>query len=360
MLNHGGMDTLAGDRQTLPERRSQSRRSVLSELGELIMVTLDSQRGLLLTLCAGGISVQAQNRLTPGDKLTAQFHLPPGEPAMSPTCEVVWANDNCEAGLKFFPLADSKKRALEDWLISHEAGSGSVLADAATVGTASAAMDGNAPEPPTYEELAAALEKLMSPAPPASGSTYREPPAAEAETLEQLLPRIVARANSLTQAEGAALVLHGEGGLVCRASIGNAPPVGSRLRPGSGLSGECIRLGQVVRCDDVEKDPRVNSAVAHRLQSRSILIVPIRTESLTLGLLQVLAAAPAAFSAAHAATLEHLAGIVASFLAAEERKRQAPFAKPPLGAPIGLADSSMASAAGTSRAHDSLLYPDLS
>jgi TonB family protein len=318
--NLGEIGSFALDGQRVCERRRHKRKSVLSELGELVVVSLDSERGLLLTLSASGISVQAQAQLTPGSRHAVQFPLPLSEAAIRTTCEVVWTGHNCDAGLKILSLAENDGRALENWLSLHAAEPENVLAGAAPAGIPCAVMDEAGPVSSAYEELAATIEMLVAPQPVDLEPAPPEPPAAaEAATLEDLLPRIIVQARVLTQAEGAALVLRGEEGLICRASSGTAPALGSRMRAGSGLSGECFRLGQVVRCDDVENDPRVNSAAAQRLQSRSILIAPIQVNASTCGVLQVLSSRPFAFNAAHVATLEHLAGVVGALLAAESQ-----------------------------------------
>ncbi len=323
MSNLGRIGTWELTSHPLRERRSHRRKSVLSELGELVVVTLGSERGLLLNLSAGGISVQAQNRLTPGVDFSVQFLLPLTEAFVNTTCEAVWTNDNCEVGLRFLQLAESERLALADWMAAHCAEPEDVLSGAAPSGVACALTDHEVFAQTAYADLAATIQVLMTPEPLVSATACDEPPAAaEVTALENLLLRVVAQARSLTAADGAALVLRGEEGVVCLASTGNAPAVGSRLRADSGLSGECFRLGQVVRCDDVENDPRVNSAVAQRLQSRSILIAPILEEGSTRGILQVLSSRPFAFNPAHVASLEHLAGLVGSFLAAEERAQR--------------------------------------
>lgn len=320
MSNLGEIGAFALDGQRLRERRGRKRKSVLSELGELVVVTLGPERGLLLTLSASGISVQAQAQLAPGSRLAVQFLLPLSEAAVRTTCEVVWTGNNCDAGLKFLLLAESDGRALENWLNLHAAEPEDVLAEAAPAGIPCAVMEEAVPASSAYEQLAATIEMLGASQPVDPEPAPPEPPApAEAATLEDLLPRIIVQARVLTQADGAALVLRGEEGLICRGSSGTAPAMGSRMRAGSGLSGECFRLGQVVRCDDVENDPRVNSAAAQRLQSRSILIAPIRANASIRGVLQVLSSRPFAFNAAHVATLEHLAGVVSALLGAESQ-----------------------------------------
>jgi protein TonB len=337
---------------------------VLSELGELVVVTLDSERGLLLNLSAGGISVQTQNRLTPGSNVSVQFLLPLTQACVNPTCAAVWTNDNCEAGLRFLHLAEPERLALQDWVAAHCAEPEDVLSHAALYRVACAPADDEVFAQTAYADLAATIEVLMPPEPLASGIARHEPPAAnDAVASEDILLRVVAQARSSTDADGAALILRGEEEIVCRASAGNAPAVGSRLRPDSGLSGECFRLGQVVRCDDVENDPRVNSAAAQRLRSRSILIVPILGEGSTRGILQVLSSRPSAFNPAHIAALEHLAGLVGSFLAGQEETQRSDLApevpcEPPTAAPSEPAQAAV-EPAGEERAEQPEPAPEL-
>jgi len=288
------------------ERRRRKRKSVLSELGELVVVTLGAERGLLLDLSSGGIAVQTQNPLMPGANLAAQFPLPLTEASINPTCETVWTNQDCQVGLKFRHLGEGEKLALENWLTLHGAEPGDLLTDA---------LPADAGWTPACR-LMDDREESHAPPDPIAGDEM--PASLESAAPEDLLQQIVTQACSLTNADGAALVLRSEEGVVCRASTGSAPAVGSRLRPGSGLSGECFRLGQVVRCDDTQNDPLVNAAVAQRLQLRSILIVPVQVEGSIRGVLQVLSLRPFAFDAGITPTLENLAVLVGSFLAAEE------------------------------------------
>lgn len=159
-------------------------------------------------------------------------------------------------------------------------------------------------------------------------------PAPQPAALEDLLRQIVSQACLLTGADGAALALLSEEGIVCRASIGRAPAVGSPLLPGSGLSGECFRLRQVVSCDDAENDSRVDVRVRQQLQLRSILIAPILMEGSSGGVLQVLSTQAFAFNAWHIAILERLVGLVGKFLAADTSAQGVmPLAEPPGGLP---------------------------
>jgi hypothetical protein len=61
-----------------------------------------------------------------------------------------------------------------------------------------------------------------------------------------------------TGATGAAVALrsNNDGAVICRARIGEtAPTLGSCLSTESGISGECIRTGKLLFCDDTEFDP---------------------------------------------------------------------------------------------------------
>src|SRR2546427_12254105 len=65
------------------------------------------------------------------------------------------------------------------------------------------------------------------------------------------------RALTITGADGVAIALAQDNGIVCRASAGTiAPDAGMRLDPKSGFSGASFRTGRIVRCDDTETDPR--------------------------------------------------------------------------------------------------------
>src|ERR1700694_714123 len=55
-----------------------------------------------------------------------------------------------------------------------------------------------------------------------------------------LLQEVVERICTLTGADGAAVAAADEHGIVCRASTGVAPEVGSRLQPDSALTRECL------------------------------------------------------------------------------------------------------------------------
>ncbi len=137
---------------------------------------------------------------------------------------------------------------------------------------------------------------------------------------EEVLDAAARLAHEFTGSSGAAIAL-GEGGLaVCRARAGFiAPSVGTELTSGAGLSGDCLRSGQVHCCDDTENDPRVVVSASRALGARSILVVPIRRRKQVIGILEVFSSRVGAFGTSELQRMQVLAGIVSDGLEAIER-----------------------------------------
>jgi hypothetical protein len=126
--------------------------------------------------------------------------------------------------------------------------------------------------------------------------------------LDPALQLITTRALVLTGGSGAALALAHDGFMICRASVGtSAPPLGCRLGTTSGFSGECIRTGKGLRCDDAETDPRVDAESCRRLGIRSVLAAPIFFKRELVGLLEVFSAQPFAFDEGDLNVIDRLA-----------------------------------------------------
>lgn len=129
--------------------------------------------------------------------------------------------------------------------------------------------------------------------------------------LEPGITIIAERAQTLTGASGAAIALQTGNEIVCKARAGRtAPDLGVRLQTDSGLSAECVRTGEILLCHDAEKNPRVDLASCRRLGARSILVAPLRHYRKTLGVFEVLSAAPYAFDQRDVATMQMLSGIM--------------------------------------------------
>ena len=121
------------------------------------------------------------------------------------------------------------------------------------------------------------------------------------------LESICQHARVLTRGTGAAIALAHKGSMICRASVGNAPTLGARLDVSSGLSGECVRTGKVIRCDNSDNDPRVDADSCRRLGIRSILAAPIWLGGEVVGILEVFSSQRFNFHDGDLAVVEHLA-----------------------------------------------------
>lgn len=147
--------------------------------------------------------------------------------------------------------------------------------------------------------------------------TALELPVAPAQLdLEPAISVIAERAQDLTGASGSAIGLQWGREVVCSARSGRtAPDLGVRLQTDSGLSGECLRSGQILRCDDAENDPSVERGVARWLGVRSILVAPLQHFRRTLGILEVLSTETFAFDDLAVANVQMLAGFMVAAIA---------------------------------------------
>lgn len=130
------------------------------------------------------------------------------------------------------------------------------------------------------------------------------------QRLGPILEVIADAARSLTGASGAAIAMWKDGEMVCRARSGEAAPEpGARLNAESGISGECLRTGEIQHCADTDSDVRVDAEVCRRLALRAIAVLPIRGWHSVNGILEVFSTQPHAFTAQHIAVLERLAAL---------------------------------------------------
>ena len=131
--------------------------------------------------------------------------------------------------------------------------------------------------------------------------------------LDAALQLLAERAQYITGASGAAIALRrGEhNDMLCRASAGsNAPELGALLSMEYGLSGESVRTRQVLRCDDAERDARVNREVCHDLGIASVVVMPIVSEEQVLGVFELLSGKPRAFDERALSALQRLSEMV--------------------------------------------------
>ena len=165
--------------------------------------------------------------------------------------------------------------------------------------------------------------------------------------LDAALQIIAERTQTLSGATGAAIALLTGEQMICRASAGqDAPPLGARLQTGSGFSGECIRTGELLYCDDSETYPKVDRESCRALGVRSILAAPVHSPHGVVGLVEVFSPRPQAFGERDKVILQHIARIV--FEAAQRTVQSLP-AEPPVQA-VNESAEAAGSSAGTPEA----------
>ncbi len=131
--------------------------------------------------------------------------------------------------------------------------------------------------------------------------------------LDAALQLLAERARYITSATGAAIALRrGErNDMLCRASTGsNAPELGALLSMEFGLSGECARTRQPLRCDDAARDPRVNREVCQQLGIASVVVMPIVSDDHVLGVFELFSGKPHAFDERDLSALQRLSEMV--------------------------------------------------
>src|SRR5438132_4507513 len=98
--------------------------------------------------------------------------------------------------------------------------------------------------------------------------TLRDAVAAGGSNLDAQLHEITEAAQKLTDASAAAMAVRSHGVVICRARVGEtAPAIGAKVDVDSGISGECLRTGKALRCDDTSRDLRVDAEVCRQLEN---------------------------------------------------------------------------------------------
>ena len=125
-----------------------------------------------------------------------------------------------------------------------------------------------------------------------------------------ILGTIAVAAHALAGADGAAIAMPRRGAVICVGRSGEtAPELGVPLNVDSGISGECLRSGTIMRCDDASRDPLVDPEVCRLMGVQSIAVVPLRGHHGRVGVLEVFSSQSYAFTGEHMALLGRLAGL---------------------------------------------------
>lgn len=131
--------------------------------------------------------------------------------------------------------------------------------------------------------------------------------------LDAALHLLADRAQYITGASGAAIALRRDGreDMLCRASVGsNAPELGALLSTEFGLSGESVRTRQLLRCDDAERDARVNREVCRQMGIASVLVMPVVNDDHVLGVFELFSGKVNAFGERDLSAVQRLSEMV--------------------------------------------------
>ena len=270
------------------------------------------ERMRIVDISENGMGIQALLPLEPGQRRTSLLRLPYSQTLIRVDAEVVRTDAFGRAGLRFYAMPEESISALRLWLFSRIAKapqaiqqypiaqSGPRAGVRTNTGGIAPLENRSKPAQPDYTTILAAVEAVQ--------------PELEAVGLDRdlALHLVARRAQEFTRASGAALALAEGEEMICRASVDDAPPSGYRFSIGAGFSGECVRSGSVMRCDDSETDPRVDRVSCRSIGVRSILAVPIRSKSVIIGLLEVFSLQPNSFGPDDEVILVRLAKMAAT------------------------------------------------
>lgn len=125
--------------------------------------------------------------------------------------------------------------------------------------------------------------------------------------IDLILNETVEQARKATRADGAAIALARDGEMICRATTGNAPDLGTPVDTASGLSAACLKTATVQESSDTEVDSRIDGEACRQLHVRSMLLVPVLQDGSACGILEVFSAQPHNFGQDDVKTLQSLA-----------------------------------------------------
>ncbi len=243
-----------------------------------------------------GVAVQCPAPMKPNEPVDLCLDLAESTGQILTAAKVIWSNSFGRVGLSFSDLRPTDRHRLQQWLFLN-----------AMAGAANAAQ----PSP----AQGAGLRPNFSDTLTAVSAVQREAESL-APDLEAVLSLIVCRSMSLLQGSGAAIALAAAAdpaSIVCRASVGaSAPPVGAALQAGIGFSGECLRTGKTIRCDDSETDSRANPQSCRALGIRAMIASPICAGEKVIGLIEVFSAQPNSFIEKDGVILQRFADTIAA------------------------------------------------
>src|ERR1700682_2837169 len=319
-------DPVAGD----PDR--ERRRRVRQKLHTPVYASFNgSQTAMvvdlseLLDLHEDGFAVQTSERLEINRAVNLCLDLPETKSFIHGSGQVIWSDDAGRGGIRFSGLPESSRQILKEWLFANLLVAGSNHAARTEQLARREAGEEKLPEPAvvidtksdTGADTKARSVVAISAAEEDGSETLASVEAVGrkvreiGDDVDAVLTVITERALSLTGASGAALAFLTDDRMICRARVGDpAPPLGAPVDAKQGLSGECVRSGLLVSCEDTLNDPRVDPEICRTLGIGSLMAAPIVSDFRVVGLLEIFSPHPRAFTKAHEAVLDRLVEMI--------------------------------------------------
>jgi len=319
-----GTNTVDTSRDLTPSSRNRRRRvrqkvhtpSYASLNGASPRRVLDLSE--IVNISEDGMAIQTSWPLEASRRVDLCLDLSETKANIYTVGQVIWSDRSGRVGIHFPGLSEAQLRQLKEWLFAN------AIVACAHYAAERAAWDAlPSPQLESAPNLAADHSALWQEIPPPARPDYTSILAAlsavkkEVESLgadlEAALQLIASRAHAFTSASGAAIALCEGAGMVCHAGAGpDAPGRGARFKIGAGFSGECVRTGKLLRCEDSEIDPLADRETCRALGIRSMIAVPVRWGEAVIGLLEVFAPQPNAFGANDDIVLRRLAEIIST------------------------------------------------
>jgi hypothetical protein len=265
----------------------------------------------LLDLHEEGFAVRTSERLEINRAVTLCLELPETKSYIHGSGQVIWSDDAGRGGIRFSGLPESSRQILKEWLFanlliacSHHAARTEQIARREREEERSA-------EPSLVSEAPSVVPISEGRGTLSSVEAVRREVRGIRDDVEAVLRLITERALSFTGASGAALAFLTDDKMICRARAGEpAPPLGAPVDVKQGLSGECVRSGLLVSCEDTENDPRVDPEVCRTLGIGALMAAPIVSDFRVVGLLEVFSPHGRGFTKVHGTLLDQFVEMI--------------------------------------------------
>src|SRR6267378_7332892 len=275
----------------------------------------------LLDLHEDGFAVQTSERLEINRAVNLCLDLPETKSFIHGSGQVIWSDDAGRGGIRFSGLSDSSRQILKEWLFANLLiGCSNHAARTEQLSRRQGEEEESPESAPvvTTKGDTKAVAKALSVVPISDGSAtvslveaVRREVHEIGDDVDAVLHLITERALSLTGASGAALAFLTDDRMICRARAGEpAAPLGAPVDAKHGLSGECVRSGLLVSCEDTENDPRVDTEICRSLGIGSLMAAPIVSDFRVVGLLETFSPHSRAFTKAHETVLDRLVEMI--------------------------------------------------